>query len=89
MIVGARDLPVRAGAFLLHPNPAGDFLFVQLPESGAAPFLLQLLDAQGRLLGQYRISEGAPLDVTLLPAGLYGLKAVVDGTIFSGKFVKQ
>jgi hypothetical protein len=77
------------GEASVWPNPARDFLFVQLPESGTAPFLLQLLDAQGRVLGQHTIREGAPLDVALLPAGLYSLKAVVDGKVFTGKFVKQ
>ena len=73
----------------LFPNPASSFLKVDLPVASSQPFHLQVLDAQGKVLSRQMISSGDMLAVEALPAGMYWIKTVVDGIVYTGKFVKR
>ncbi|MBK9014052.1 MAG: T9SS type A sorting domain-containing protein [Saprospiraceae bacterium] len=70
----------------VSPNPATDFLNIQLPETTTAPLDVQVFDAQGRLI---LLANEQVLDVQGLAAGMYSLKVVVGDRVFAGKFVKQ
>lgn len=72
----------------LHPNPTSSILKVELPESRLQPFQVQLLDAQGKVLGRQMASNSEVLSVEALLPGMYWIKAVVDGVVYTGKFVK-
>lgn len=60
----------------LYPNPADGWLFVERPETGPLPF--SLLNAMGRVV-RHGLSDGTPLHVGDLPAGLYWLRTGPDG----------
>ncbi len=68
------------------PNPASDFMNIQLSESNAGLLDVQIFDVQGRLL---LLANGPQLDVQALAPGMYFLKVVVGEQVFAGKFVKQ
>ncbi|MBK8562442.1 MAG: T9SS type A sorting domain-containing protein [Saprospiraceae bacterium] len=69
----------------LSPNPASDFLNIQLSETTAPP-TVQVFDAQGRLV---LLATGQRLDIQGLAAGIYSLRSVVGERVFVRKFVKQ
>ncbi len=73
----------------VSPNPATDFVNIQLPETIAQPIRMSVFDIQGRLMSQQIVSHGQPINVGEFPTGMYTLKAMVDEKFFTGKFVKQ
>jgi hypothetical protein len=71
-----------AASVQVFPNPTTDELTVQLPALGQAT--LSLLAADGHLLWQQHVAEAPAQQVAVpgiadLPAGLYLLRAEVDG----------
>jgi len=86
---------VQTGALPVQvfPNPATDQLTVQLPALGQAT--LSLLAADGRLLWQQHVAatsaqqQVAVPGLAALPAGLYLLRAEVDGRALVHRVVKQ
>jgi hypothetical protein len=74
---------IHAGPVGLFPNPARDKLWIH--EAFGAE--VTLFDMQGRIVMR-RIYDGTPLDVAALPEGIYVLKAVYDGRVATGQFVK-
>jgi predicted outer membrane repeat protein len=89
LVVGIREHAPETQSLVLYPNPAGNFLYAQLPDAGFDTFEAQLLDAQGRLLGQYRLDGHTPLPVGQLPPGLYWLWVTAEGQVYVGRFVKR
>ncbi|HRJ15917.1 MAG TPA: T9SS type A sorting domain-containing protein, partial [Saprospiraceae bacterium] len=75
----------------LYPNPAREWLNVELPEGGRGQ--LALYNAQGRLLKtQYldAVPEVWPLEVSALPAGMYLLLYRSEGGAAAvGRFVRE
>jgi DNA-binding beta-propeller fold protein YncE len=72
-----------AGPVGLFPNPVTDKLWIN--EAFGAE--VTVFDVQGRVVMR-RIYDGSPLDVAALPEGNYFLKAVYDGRVATGQFVK-
>jgi hypothetical protein len=81
--------PGHPKVLVLKPNPAKDFLSIQLPEATAVPFEVQVFDAQGRPLLSRIVDAGQPLEVAGLPAGMYSVNVVAGERVFAGKFIKQ
>ena len=79
---------VVVGKIILSPNPATDFIQLQLPESIIQPTEIGLFDAQGRLLEQRNISSGH-VGVGHLPSGFYTLKLTDGELVYVGRFIKQ
>lgn len=82
----------QQGTFSIFPNPAVHSLSVQLPAQEYAGAVVRVRDHTGRLLLTQRgaAKEATMIDVSSLPAGIYLLQATLsDGSILSGKFVKQ
>ncbi len=75
----------------MYPNPAREWLNVELPQGGRGQ--LALYDAQGRLLKtQYldAVPESWPLDVSALPTGMYLLLYRSEGGAAAlGRFVRE
>jgi len=75
----------------LYPNPAREWLNVELPQGGRGQ--LALYNAQGRLLKTQSLDtaqEAWPLDVSALPAGMYLLLYRSEGGAMAlGKFVRE
>lgn len=62
-----------ASEFDYYPNPAHDYLIVELPE-GLESKVGQIFSANGKLMGSYALEDGTQLDISNLPAGHYILK---------------
>ena len=75
--------------FEFSPNPAAHFLNVGLPEASSHAFVFQVFDAQGKMALQQMIQNGEQIEVRSLPPGMYWAKAVADGVVYTGKFVKR
>lgn len=86
--VGAREA-LAAEPLGLSPNPAAGYLRLELPAARPQPFQLELLDARGRLVRQLMMRGGELLNVETLPSGVYWVKAVAEGSVYAGKFVKR
>ncbi len=77
------------GQILLSPNPATDFIQLQLPESIGQANEISLFDAQGRLVQQLPYTPGQQVQTGHLPGGFYLLKLSDGERVYIGKFVKQ
>ena len=80
---------VIAGEVQLSPNPATDFLFLQLPETVTQPIEVSLFGPTGKLMGRQAATTGQAIGLQGLAPGMYWAKAVVDERVYTGKFVKQ
>lgn len=80
---------IVTGEVSVSPNPATSFLNLQLTESPAGQFEVEVFDAQGRLLRHRSLNLGQPFDIQGLDAGFYVLKVMIGERVFAGKFVKQ
>jgi hypothetical protein len=77
----------RAAALQMYPNPAGDWLQIELP-AGNALLQVALRDALGRICPA--TWSGAQLNTSGLPAGLYYLSVTdAEGNWYAGKFRKE
>jgi hypothetical protein len=77
----------RAAALQMYPNPAGDWLQIELP-AGNALVQVALRDALGRICPA--TWSGAQLNTSGLPAGLYYLSVTdAEGNWYAGKFRKE
>ena len=79
----------------LYPNPAADVVHVQFQLANAAPVVLSMLDAAGRLAGTFsevRLAAGQhelSYSLNTLPPGVYELRLEVDGMRVARKVVKR
>lgn len=95
--IGAYESPFVSGArealadapLGLAPNPASDFLKAELPVAATKAFPVQVMDARGKLVAHALILNGEMLNVGALPQGMYLVRAVMDGVVYGGSFVKQ
>ncbi len=87
-VSGAREALAEA-PLGMAPNPAGSFLKLELPVAAPQAFQVQVMDAQGKLAAQAQLRNGELLNVEGLPRGMYLVKAVVDGVVYAGRFMKQ
>ena len=72
----------------LSPNPATDFLYLQLPEGITQPIEVSLFDPTGKLMGRQVATTGQAIDLQGLAPGMYWVKAVVGERVYTGKFSK-
>ncbi len=72
----------------IFPNPATNYLNIQLPEKTTQPIEINLFDLQGRLISRQMISNGESFDLSHLTSGMYSIKTRIDGKVFLTKFVK-
>ena len=72
----------------ISPNPATDLVQIEWPDLNTGTIAVQLFDAQGREIQLVELPVGQPIDVGQLPKGMYLIVAVVEGQIYSGKFLK-
>jgi hypothetical protein len=86
--MGNPELPVIASK--IYPNPASDFIHVDLPNNLTMPVLIEIYDTLGKLRMQENFAGTLNnLNVRNLNSGLYLLKIKVGNTIKSYKFIKQ
>ena len=79
-----------AGGVVLYPNPAHEEVQVALSQNLAgATARVTVHDATGRTLLATTIAAGAPLDVSVLPKGVYGVRVAAGGVVTQTHLVKQ
>jgi hypothetical protein len=80
---------VQTGVLELFPNPAQAAVSIQMPGAVAA-FSLSITDEIGREISQQTISNGAQINVSTWPNGLYWAKATTSsGQVLVEKFTVQ
>lgn len=70
--------------FSIYPNPVTDILTIRTQEK---VFNISLYDASGRLINT-QFNNGQ-VNVSMLPKGMYILKAVTDKAVYQQKFIKN
>lgn len=75
----------------LYPNPAGDFLTIELAEATFMVFEIKVIDATGRTVISQDITNSGvqKLDISDLINGIYLIEAQVDNSIYRKPFVKS
>ena len=72
------------------PNPTANVLRIRNEEASAERLSVRLYDLQGRVLQAAEFGRGtSEMDLTRLPAGLYGLQIMLNGKVYSQTVVKQ
>lgn len=88
---GLADRPAR-GALTIHPNPADGPVLVALPDGGA-PFIVEVLDAQGRVVDRLpdQPDAGSTLvyDPHHLGAGLFLFRATGRDLVLTTSILVQ
>lgn len=68
----------------LYPNPATSITKLQLSNPADREIQLYIIDLNGRVVQEYEFDAGTrylDADVSALPAGLYGLQLIQNGTV--------
>ena len=74
----------------LYPNPAAEYVQMNLPPGASGSGTFTLYDMEGRLVYSRYISAGEPVPLGTIPAGLYIAGFVsVEGYAYRGKLVKM
>lgn len=72
----------------LFPNPAGDFLRIQLPVS-AGNANMNIFDLHGRSVNEFQFKQNLEIDLRNLVPGIYFYRIVTATGTLSGKLLKQ
>ncbi len=78
---------LAAAKLSVSPNPAGDFISIDLPSDAGQNYEVQLFDAQGRLI--VLLPNSQYLDIHGLSPGMYSLRVLLGEGVLVGRFVKQ
>lgn len=71
----------------VSPNPTSSFLKFEV-ENYSGYFYVSIVDTQGKVISQSKVSAGENIPVSDLDAGVYFYRVVIDNEIVGGKFVK-
>jgi len=72
-----------------YPNPAGDVLYVELPEH-CLHACCELVSIEGMLMRQYSISQNEnKISISAVPDGIYVLKLICNNQTFVQKIIIQ
>ncbi len=71
--------------FQFFPNPANDFVSVEIPGTGVA----KILNENGQVVFESEVAFKKKLDISKLPVGLYFLRLELNGNAQSRIFVKN
>ena len=88
--LGIENTKVTKHPLRLSPNPARDFINIQLPQA-VHNALVEVYDISGSLVKKEAISSGRTyqLNINNLHSGFYTLRIPSSGGTYTGKFVKQ
>ena len=78
--------------FEVYPNPASDFVTLQLGHPATQGTMLQVVDISGRVVMSEQVDpmkQTYTLDVSTLANGMYFIEVVSDGGTTSQKFIKN
>ena len=72
--------------FSIYPNPASDFLFVDLNDN-APPSSIQIINSNGKIIGNY--TDTTTIDIQTLPKGIYLIHFKFSRESITRKFIKM
>ena len=82
-----------ADAFKVFPNPAKDFVTVQMDEVAGETVIIEVVNSMGQVVYQDQVAAMGSINETLatksLEAGLYILRLSTNEEVFTKTFVKQ
>jgi len=73
--------------FNIHPNPATQFLNIQIPIKDN--YSAQILNTVGAVITNFTISGDQSIDISTLPSGFYLLKLDIENKIGMQSFIKE
>lgn len=78
-----------AGELIFYPNPAADFVFIELPGSVSGEVLIQLFDLNGKLVIHKKMESesGYTIPIHSLEAGFYTLSLLNNKQHFQKKII--
>jgi len=76
-------------AFNLYPNPASEFVNVNVPE-GLLDSQVRLMDITGKTIVSQQLNQTLiQLDINLIPAGIYVVEILKDGKSYTSRLIKE
>jgi len=80
--------------FKVYPNPAKDYLNLNIKAIKKSNADLKIVDAYGRVVLQQKMiiekgTQAMYLDINKLTTGMYNVQCIIDGESFNQKFIKQ
>ena len=80
--------------FKAYPNPAKDYLNLNIKAIKKSNADLRIVDAYGRIVLQQKMiiekgTQAMYLDIIKLTTGMYNVQCIIDGESFNQKFIKQ
>ena len=81
----------KAGQMQIHPNPATDIVFLQLP-GGQTVLKVEILDVDGKIVKSMDAANSIrayPVELSGLKSGLYLLRVISPGKTYTHKLVIQ
>lgn len=89
-LTSAEEISSQSTRFKVSPNPASQYLQVEILQPVSAAMDFRIVDLRGRLISAGTISEqNANLNLSAFASGTYFLQLVSEEGIFVQKFVKQ
>ena len=89
IIINTATSDVHQGAIMLHPIPAEDVLWVEVPMSDAMNWTMRILDMDGRVISTSEVTSGAKaVDVQDLRPGAYVLELSSSLQLLRTRFIK-
>ncbi len=88
MVKAGGSMSAQTGS--IYPNPAGDYLQLQVPGELSADATLTVVDAAGRVVIAEPVkTKTAIVDLRRLPVGMYQLRVMNGGQVETYRVVKQ
>lgn len=87
--IGVNNLSPRSNSLVIYPNPSSGIVIIGT-SSNTTTGQLSILSIDGReILSQPVIPPKTQVDITTLPAGVYIVRVISDGSVMEGKIVRQ
>jgi hypothetical protein len=89
--LGTKDIPAKDNGIYLSPNPAQNYLTVELPSPNSdEPYTLTIVNMQGIAVSKTQSKQQkAVIDISNLPAGFYVLRIGNGGNVVNSNFIKS
>jgi hypothetical protein len=88
-VVGIGEKPIEKQPLILYPNPAGNFVNIELPAHAVS---VKISDLTGREIMHFSSGENKIIrvDITNLPEGFYLVTSILEqGQVLTGKLAKK
>lgn len=78
-----------SGSINIYPNPAGDFIYIELAGTAKAEGNISVYNIVGQNMMSEQLEKNGKLDVSSLPKGIYTLRYDTGAGVLQSKFIKQ